>query len=309
MSKDMKLVRNPEIIVEKRPGPNYFKTPLSEYRMWTTSVFKQHYGNIWFNNSKKAATAEVTENVFNNRLINKHLYDVAAGFERNNLEFNPADRFHRYVKEQNKPSSYYDSVQHIDKIFINSLYGALGSEYFHLFKVENAIDITLSGQHLIKTLSNAFDNYFRNDFWKDKRYFEDENPANGLSDAEGVVKIIETDSVAEGTYIDVNGKQTKIEEVFLLCDKVYNKFTKTYGTWNNIERPTTNSYNTETNEIETDHINYVMRHKSEKEMFRLEWEGGYVDVTDDHSIMIKRDGSVIEVTIKDIKDTDELIIS
>ena len=309
MSNDMKLIRNPEVVIEKRPGPNYFKTPLSEYRMWETSVFKEHFGNIWFNNSKKAATAEVTENVFNNRLINKHLYDVAAGFERNNLEYDDNNRFHRYIKEQGRPSSYYDSVQHIDKIFINSLYGALGSEYFHLFKVENAIDITLSGQHLIKTLSNAFDNYFRNDFWRDKKYFQDENPLNGLSDSEGVVKIIETDSVAEGTYIDVNGKPIRIEELFLYCDKAYNKFTKRYGTFVNVERPTTKSYNIVTNEIEDDKINYVMKHTSEKEMFRLEWEGGYVDVTDDHSILVKREGAVIEVTVNKLRNTDELILN
>ena len=47
--------------------------------------------------------------------------------------------------------------------------------------LENAIDITISGQHLIKYLASCFDNYFRNDFWKDKRYFATEDPMNAVT--------------------------------------------------------------------------------------------------------------------------------
>jgi len=55
-------------------------------------------------------------------------------------------------------------------------------------------------------------------------------------------------------------------------------------------------------------IDYVYRHKVEKEMFEIEDEyGNIVTVTEDHSVMIERDGKFLEIKPTEILDTDLLI--
>jgi len=55
-------------------------------------------------------------------------------------------------------AEYYDRRQHIQKIFLNSLYGVLGLPIFRFFDIDNALAVTASGQDVIKksaTFTNA----------------------------------------------------------------------------------------------------------------------------------------------------------
>jgi DNA polymerase elongation subunit (family B) len=55
-------------------------------------------------------------------------------------------------------ADYYDRRQHIQKIFLNSLYGVLGLPIFRFFDIDNALAVTASGQDVIKnsaTFTNA----------------------------------------------------------------------------------------------------------------------------------------------------------
>jgi DNA polymerase elongation subunit (family B) len=55
---------------------------------------------------------------------------------------------HSGDKEQEE---YYDMRQHIQKIFLNSLYGVLGLPVFRFYDLDNALAVTASGQDVIKT--------------------------------------------------------------------------------------------------------------------------------------------------------------
>ena len=298
------MISNPEVVIEKRPGPNYFKTPLSDYKTWDTAQGVKHYGGTWYRNDFKAATAEVTENIFNNRLINKALNDIGKMLGVDPIKYDENNKLHRLFKSALKDAMYYDSAQHINKIDINALYGAMGNQFFHLFKLENAIDITISGQHLIKFLAARFDDYFKNEFWKDKRFFDKEDPTNAVM--EPIVRIIETDSVIAGTMITVDGHDMPIERLFETVTSDWYIGDNYYGTWIK-NKPTTKSVNTKTNKVETSDINYVMKHKVKKEMFKITIKDKSVTVTEDHSIMAMRDGKIIELKPKDIRKTDKLI--
>lgn len=46
---------------------------------------------------------------------------------------------------------YYDMRQHIQKIFLNSLYGVLGLPIFRFYDIDNALAVTATGQDVIKT--------------------------------------------------------------------------------------------------------------------------------------------------------------
>jgi len=73
-----------------------------------------------------------------------------------------------------------------------SLYGACANEYFHFYNPHNAKCITQSGKHLIQYLSNTFNDYFKEYFWKNKKYFPVADEKNKLK--RDVVVLIDTDS-------------------------------------------------------------------------------------------------------------------
>lgn len=54
-------------------------------------------------------------------------------------------------------------------------------------------------------------------------------------------------------------------------------------------------------------INYILMHKVNKKMFRIKINDDYVDVTEDHSIIVKRDNTLISLKVTEIKNGDKLI--
>jgi DNA polymerase elongation subunit (family B) len=58
----------------------------------------------------------------------------------------------KYKNEGNaEMAEYYDRRQHIQKIFLNSLYGVLGLPTWRFYDVDNALAVTASGQDVIKS--------------------------------------------------------------------------------------------------------------------------------------------------------------
>jgi DNA polymerase elongation subunit (family B) len=70
----------------------------------------------------------------------------------------------KYKNEGNAElADYYDRRQHIQKIFLNSLYGVLGLPIFRFFDIDNALAVTATGQDVIK---NSAD--FANKLYQDR---------------------------------------------------------------------------------------------------------------------------------------------
>ncbi len=55
---------------------------------------------------------------------------------------------------------YWDMRQHIQKIFLNSLYGVLGLPIFRFYDVDNALAVTASGVDIIKTTAKFVNAYY-----------------------------------------------------------------------------------------------------------------------------------------------------
>ncbi len=77
-------------------------------------------------------------------------------------------------------ADYYDMRQHIQKIFLNSLYGVLGLPIFRFYDIDNALAVTATGQDVIKTTAK----------YVNKRY----NELIGTKDEDYCI-YIDTDSV------------------------------------------------------------------------------------------------------------------
>lgn len=87
---------------------------------------------VLYTNDKKGIIPEILDTWFTQRVEYKNLMK-------------------KYVNEGDKEkASYYDRRQHIQKIFLNSLYGVLGLAGWRFYDVDNALAVTASGVDIIK---------------------------------------------------------------------------------------------------------------------------------------------------------------
>jgi DNA polymerase elongation subunit (family B) len=91
---------------------------------------------------------ELTEKMFNER----KLYKTKMLEAEQEYENNPS------IELRNTISKYHNLQQNL-KICLNSLYGALGNQYFRYYKLENAKAITFSGQTTIKWIESRLNAY------------------------------------------------------------------------------------------------------------------------------------------------------
>jgi DNA polymerase elongation subunit (family B) len=63
-------------------------------------------------------------------------------------------------------AEYYDSMQLIRKILLNSIYGVLLSEYFHFYDVDNARAVTRGGRCHIRYVKSCINDYFKHEWHK-----------------------------------------------------------------------------------------------------------------------------------------------
>jgi DNA polymerase elongation subunit (family B) len=77
----------------------------------------------------------------------------------------------KYKNEGNAElADYYDRRQHIQKIFLNSLYGVLGLPIFRFFDIDNALAVTATGQDVIKNSAEFANNLYNDRLKDDKDY-------------------------------------------------------------------------------------------------------------------------------------------
>jgi len=194
----------PSIIMRDNIGPETLRlsptntdgliqTPLSEYKEWDTKNGKITIGGIYYDRSKISVLSQVVRQIIAERKMFKKKKLICEQRDTNTVITNKNDlKILEEINLENGNAKFYDSQQHIRKIMINSLYGALGNRFFHFYNTNNAANITLSGQHLIKYLSECFNDYFTNYFWLNKRYFPIKDEKNKLTN--NVVVLIDTDS-------------------------------------------------------------------------------------------------------------------
>lgn len=187
---------------------------------------------------------------------------------------------------------FYHTQQLVEKIMINSLYGAVGKEFFPLFNLEMARAITGNGRFLVKNTANMIE-----------ERLQELNPHSGKYILYG-----DTDSVIPDTIINTNKGNITIGELYDRTDgnitvTESNSYVKTPSEY--IESLSVNK----DLKIESKKIKYIMKHKVNKRMFKVKCNGKEVTITEDHSIMVVRDGVLIECKPADIIKGDKLVIN
>ena len=187
-----------------------------------------------------------------------------------------------------------DMVQYSYKIQINSAYGALGAAFFPAGDTDVAASITATGKATVKKS------------YEIAKQFAIEQGVNSEK-AASIVVGGDTDSVVGDTIINVNGKPITIADYYnsiasnyIKCDDINKNYIKRVDNGD-----VALAYD---NRIVQNKIKHVMKHTVKKRMFKIKCDGKEVIMTEDHSIIVNRNGKNISVSPKDILKTDTLII-
>jgi len=117
--------------------------------------------------------------------------------------------------------------------------------------------------------------------------------------------IVYGDSVTKDTKIKTDSGEITIEQLYNECLNHSTIGEKEYGVQSMAKVVGFNSFEDAT--VMSD-ISYVMRHKTVKKIYKITLENDKeVKVTEDHSVIIDRDGFLIEVKPTAIKDNDLII--
>lgn len=119
-----------------------------------------------------------------------------------------------------------------------------------------------------------------------------------------LVYYIDTDSVDGSSAIRTNIGEFKIEDLWKMSDEKHYHNGKFIGILPGMK---TFSFNKEKGIIEERNINFIMKHKVRKKMYRIKSNGKYVDITEDHSIDVDRNGDIISISPKNLLKSDKII--
>jgi len=265
----------PHLIMQYNISPEKFRGKMSgfpsiddllERKVNLDDQYSYCANGCFYDKSEQGFLAALMQKMYNDRKVYKK--QMISAQQKLQITSDKKERW-----ELEKIISKLNNLQMAKKIQLNSAYGALGNRYFRWYDINHAEAITMSGQLSIRWIADRLNEYF--------------NKLLGTENADYVIAS-DTDSVVGESVINVNGVDMTIEDyynlkedIFLKCDKFNHNYVKL------CENDTTPSVSKE-GKLETKSINYVMKHKVKKRMFRItNNDGKSVVVTEDHSIIAR----------------------
>lgn len=186
------------------------------------------------------------------------------------------------------------SLEQAVKIVLNSGYGSLGANQFRWYDETIAEGITTTGQVAIKYITKKINEYVAKEI--------------GIPGYDATVSS-DTDSLVSNTVLN-----TSIGDITI--GDLYDRYTNENTELNQNKKDSVRkliqpikslSYNSNLNKLEYNDVKYIMKHKVKKRMFRIKSKDNYVDVTEDHSVIINRNDKVMSIKPIDIIKGDKII--
>jgi len=181
--------------------------------------------------------------------------------------------------------------QHSYKIYLNSVYGFTGTQYSPVFSIDLAEAVTSTGRMTIQEMVR----------FTNKALNKIDSGATGIEDH---VIAGDTDSFFEYAKIYVNEQLMTISSLYKVIKMDGKEIKFLNGT--EVVMPLNQKFITKSINGNTE-IKNVSRHKVNKEKWMISINGKETFLTKDHSIMVYRDGYVIECKPENIKNTDYLL--
>ena len=171
---------------------------------------------------------------------------------------------------------------------MNSIYGALANNYCFLADVDAARSITETGQWVGQEAGNLGDKYAKETFDIDK----------------SIVIAGDTDSVGKDTIIRSSMGQKQIQDLWT------ENVNDISFTTNNHEIKYTDGLKILTyrdGKVSYEKTKRIIRHKVSKKRYKLTVNGKSVVITEDHCLVILRNGKFVRVSPKNIEKLDKIM--
>lgn len=203
---------------------------------------------------------------------------------------------------------YYNALQLALKLVLNGSYGAFAANYFVLFNNYVAGTITAQGRDLTQTMDRVNQNYWHNIWHLDTETHEKMGIKNvkRIDESESVSIYADTDSVDRNTLIRTSSGGKIIEDWYnsninnpdgiTLCGHESVRTTDKILNWD------------ENKGLYYADVKRIIRHQVSKPKWKLKTKSGKeVIITNDHSMIVFRNGVKLEVKPEDIQKTDKIL--
>lgn len=182
-------------------------------------------------------------------------------------------------------------------------YGAFATPYFILYNQNVAGTITAEGRKLTKTMSDVNEDYWYNIWHTEKELHSKLKIKNVKKIKEGTPVSVYGDSVDGETNIDTDNGSFKIKDLWETQAKnIINSDNK------EVLPVSFKSLNwTEESGVIYSKVKNIIRHKTTKKKWKLKAGGKEVIITNDHSLIVFREGVKVTVKPGDIKTGDKIL--
>ena len=206
------------------------------------------------------------------------------------------------------------------KLCGNAAYGASANKNFYFYNVNLAADITGECRLLTKTMWHNIEEFFHETIWErkdlwEKFDFELDESKHDWYRTQVVSCYSDTDSITGNSLLLTKENNKNISKKISIED-LFNQSLAKFG----LNTLTENGQEivkcdklvlnwTKDKQLNYCPIKWVMRHKVNKECFRIKTKSGKeIIVTEDHSCVVFRNNEQITIKAKDInKDTDKIL--
>lgn len=225
------------------------------------------------------------------------------------------DELYELYKHADDLRSFCSRMESVAKELCNSVYGGFGSASLRYFNQSVASDITAEGRWSCKLTEKVSEKYFRDVWPKDVKWHDElrekfpELMANVTEIKpvfDDVTVYCDTDSWASGSIIHTK-KYGKIT-----TDDLFNLGTHVYTEKNGTEHAKIDTHVLNWSKTKGLHFaapRTIIRHKTSKKKWRLRTKSGKeIVVTNDHSLIVFRDGKKISTTADSVLPTDKILV-
>lgn len=190
----------------------------------------------------------------------------------------------------------YDTFQNAYKITLNSTYGYCANKFAPLGDDEIGSSVTLTGQAVIKKSNELFEKFVG-------QYYPE---LSGKCDNALIYN--DTDSIVPETIIKTLDGEKTIEQIWNESSYVGDS-TEHGHDYIDIDDLSVSTYEKTTKGHVYKPVKRIFRHKVSKRKFKIKTSTGHVIITEDHGLMVYRNGDLIRISPKDVLSGDKLIIT
>jgi len=205
---------------------------------------------------------------------------------------------------------YYNALQNALKLVLNGSYGAFTTKYFVLFNQYIGASITAQGRELTRLMDKVNEDYWYNQWHLDtethkKLFIKNVKAFQKATDPVSIYA--DTDSVSSDSIIQTDRGKFTIEDLYIACLN-YGSAGNTLTGHESMNCPF-GILNYKDGDLEYTNAKRIIRHKVSKSKWKLKTKSGKeVIVTNDHSMIVFRDGVQLEVKPSEILKTDKILV-